>query len=91
MTIWKYDLAITDEQFIEVPKVNRPLAVQVQGSMPKLWMLVQPDSPRIRVKVRVFGTGHTGVESEMDYVGTFQVEGGALVFHVFLSGWSEIR
>ena len=86
MTIWKFSLKTVDEQFITVPVINRPLCVQVQDITPCLWMIVDPDSECIKARVRIFGTGHPGVTSDMDYVGTYQVSGGALVFHVFLAG-----
>lgn len=86
MTIWKFPLVVADEQIIETPEINQPLTVQVQHGTPCLWSMVDPDSRRIKVRVRIFGTGHAGVTSEMLYVGTFQVSGGALVFHVFLAG-----
>jgi hypothetical protein len=89
MTIWKFPIEITDEQVIEVPKVNRPLDVQIQSGTPCIWMAVDPDSPRIQVKARVFGTGHPGVTPDMDYIGTFQF--GPLVFHVFFVGWTELN
>lgn len=49
-------------------------------------MLVDLDSRKIRCRVRIFGTGHPGITPDMDYIGTFQVAGGDLVFHVFLAG-----
>lgn len=86
MTIWKFPLAIADEQIIEWPEINRPLAVQVQNGTPCLWLLVDPEARKIRVRVRIFGTGHPGIIPSDLYVGTFQIHGGNLVFHVFLAG-----
>ena len=86
MTIRKFPLEITDEQTITVPLVNCPLCVQVQYDEPCLWMAVDPEAKSVSVKVMIFGTGHEGVSGDMDYIGTFQMRGGALVFHVFLAG-----
>lgn len=86
MTVWKFTLAAMDEQIIEWPTINRPLSIQIQHGQPCLWSLVDPDSPRIRVKLRTFGTGHEGIPSGMDYVGSYQISGGMLVFHVFIEG-----
>jgi hypothetical protein len=58
----------------------------MQGGVPCLWSVVDPESGRVQVCVRIFGTGHEGVTGDMDYVGTFQIDGGSLVFHVFLAG-----
>jgi hypothetical protein len=85
MTVWRFPIQIIDEQFIEMPKVNRPLHVEVQSDVPCLWMLVEPESPRIKVRVRVFRTGSPGVRSTMDYIGTFQRNNFA--YHVFFAGW----
>jgi hypothetical protein len=52
-------------------------------------MLVDPASNRRRIRVRVFGTGHPGIESSMDYIGSYQLYGGALVFHVFFEPFNE--
>lgn len=71
---------------MEWPEVNRPLTVQVQHGIPCLWIAVDQASRVIWVRIRIFGTGHPGIEPDMDYVGTFQLHGGELVFHVFLAG-----
>lgn len=86
MTIWKFTLEVTAEQIIEVPEVNNPLALQIQHGKPCLWMTVDPESTRIKVRVRIFGTGWSGVTQDMLYVGTFQMQDGNLVLHVFMAG-----
>lgn len=85
MIIWKFKLPIADIQVMEIPEINRPLAVQWQdGSGACLWAIVDPTSPRIKVRVRTFATGHDGIAAGMDYLGTYQHIG--LVFHVFIEG-----
>lgn len=86
MTVWKYPLNTTDEQELEIPEINRPLCIHVQGGRPCLWVLVDPDVPILTVRVRIFGTGHPGVTADMDYVGSYLLSGGSLVFHVFMAG-----
>ena len=86
-TIWKYELQITDTQTIEMPEGAMILTVQTQANKPCLWALVNPDS---KIETRTFityGTGHT-IEEIRDYVGnyyigSYQIDGGILVFHVF--------
>ncbi len=85
MTIWKFHLAIDEEQIIEMPIINKPLTLQLQNYAPCLWMLVDPDSPRIKVRIRTVGTGHSFVLSDMEYVGTYQA--GSFIWHVFIAGW----
>lgn len=86
MTVWKFPLETTEEQFITVPLINKPLCVQVQNGMPCIWMAVDSKWKCAKVRVRTFGTGHEDITPDMDYVGTYQLHGGDLVFHVFLTG-----
>lgn len=83
--VWKYPLAVEEVQQLDMPRGARALAVQIQGGEPCLWALVYPAAPTETRTVRVTGTGHTniGIFAD-DYVGTFQLLGGGLVFHVFM-------
>lgn len=83
--IWKFPLVVTDEQTVNLPKGAQALAVQVQHGQPCLWALVDPDAPIAAVGIRMHGTGHT-IPDDLEgysYIGTFQMMGGALVFHTF--------
>lgn len=85
MTIWKYPL--TAASGLRMPQGARLLAVQVQAEDVCLWALVDPEAPMVTRTIRVFGTGHTVRLAPTDtYIGTFQLSGGALVFHVFDGG-----
>ncbi len=86
--IFKYPLAVTDEQAVFLPQGTKPLSVQTQHEEPQLWVLVDPEEPvLIRHTVRIFGTGHpVDIDLEQyDFMGTFQMSRGNLVFHVFIS------
>lgn len=85
MTIWKYLLTTKRRQDLYLPEGASILAVQVQGDDIALWALVAPGG-RVSEKPRVFGVYPTGGEAPADaegYLGTVQLAGGALVFHVF--------
>lgn len=83
-TIWKYSIATTDYQELTLPNGANILTVQVQGGIPCLWALVDPEEQNSRVKIRIFGTGHViEDQDELKYIGTYQLNGGGLVFHVF--------
>ncbi len=85
-TIWKFPFQITDHQVIEMPAFSQLLTVQMQHGEPCLWALVNPDARKVDRHIIVHGTGHQ-VESEAEaYVGTVQVHGGQLIFHVFDGG-----
>ncbi len=86
-TIWKLPLTVTDKQSINLPIDSEILSVQNQNGMPCLWALVDPEKPKEDILIEIFGTGHP-VNYDMGvtrkYISTFQMEGGALVFHAFL-------
>lgn len=84
-TIWKYPFQVTDVVELLMPKGSVALAVQTQGDIPCLWAMVDPDADREVRRFRIYGTGHALCEDArtLTYVGTFQMHGGALVFHIF--------
>lgn len=83
-TIFKYLLKVTNEQMIEMPMGSEILCVQVQHNQPCVWARVIPDAAPVKRLFAVYGTGHPMVTKQADqYVGTFQLEGGAFVGHVF--------
>lgn len=85
-SIWKYPVRVTDRLIVEMPKGAEILCVQVQRDEPCLWALVTPDTTTEKRFFEMFGTGHP-VPSDMgiarQYIGTFQLHGGSLLFHVF--------
>ena len=85
-TIWKFGLLTVNEQAIDMPAGAEVLCVQTQDDSPQLWALVDPKAPRIPRKFRIFGTGDPSVSGT--YVGTYQLLGGKLVFHVFEGPWA---
>lgn len=85
LTIWKYPLKVTHTQTVNVPFRAEFLTVQVQHGQPMLWALVNPKNPKVNIAVHVVGTGHDASHvADCQYVGTFQLHGGRLVFHVFV-------
>ncbi len=61
------------------------LTVQIQGGKPCLWAMVDPAKDQSERHIEIFGTGNPIEESilERKYIGTYQLHGGSLVFHVF--------
>ena len=85
-TIWKYKLEVTDSQTIEVPKGGKILCVQTQDGIPFLWIEVDSDLPSVPRYFEIFGTGHEiryDMAVQREYIGTFQMRSGTLVFHVY--------
>lgn len=86
-TIWKYPLLLTDEQAVQMPKGAEILCVQVQGSRPCLWALVDSSVKNDERLIVIYGTGHPMPEAHnayrRQYIGTAQMNDGSLVWHVF--------
>lgn len=81
-SIWKYELNTNNEQFVYMPLGAKILTVQIQDAKLCLWAKVNPNNLPVPRKILIRGTGEdaSGVG---DYLGTFQVYGGKIVFHVF--------
>ena len=82
-TIYKYTLR-PGRTMLQMPADAQVLTVQMQDGTPCLWAKVDPTKPAELRTFDVYGTGHTMPDDPpMLYVATFQMEGGALVWHVF--------
>lgn len=85
LQVWKFPVRLEDEWTLSAPRGFDPLSVQIQGGEPFLWATVDPNKPAMDYTIRVAGTGHPIEERRIQkFVGTFQLHGGALVFHIFL-------
>lgn len=83
-TIYKYTLEATDVQQIEIPQGAEILCIQTQNETPCIWALVDPNATVTKRVFEIFGTGHNVPENgNRKYIGTFQLNQGALVFHCF--------
>lgn len=81
--VWKYPIAVQSEQRIEIPEGALLLTVQIQGELPCLWAVVDRDAPLATLVLWTAGTGHPLPSTEGEYLSTYQLQSGALVFHVF--------
>lgn len=94
--IHKYQVAVEDEQRVRMPKGARILDVQAQGPFPCIWAIVDTEAELEERRFAVRGTGHelddelatatigtSGGNGHARYIGTFQLHGGNLVFHLF--------
>lgn len=83
-TVYKYPVTLDDAFALQLPRGAQLLTVQVQRGEPVLWALVDPGAPDETRTFRLAGTGHRIDDADLlTYVGTFQLHGGALVFHLF--------
>lgn len=81
--IYKYPLETTDHQVVVMPKGATPLCVQMQEDRPCLWARVDPGAATEAVGVYTVGTGHMLPRDLGLYLGTYQMLGGSLVWHVY--------
>ena len=81
LVIWKYELEMTGRQMVTMPENARPLAVQVQGSVPVMWALVDSSRRSEDREFVMYGTGQRLPDAPGTYLGTFQ--NGPFVFHLF--------
>lgn len=80
--IWKYPLqgpSVT----LEMPRGARILDLQTQHNVPTIWALVDPTEFKVRRTFHAVATGGEFSQAGLSYVGTFQINGGGLVFHIF--------
>lgn len=84
--IWKFEIDSPSKLGIEMPIGAEILTVQVQNETPCIWALVNPEETKMKRYFEIYGTG-MGIYCDMGidrkYIGTFQLNSGALVFHVF--------
>jgi hypothetical protein len=86
--IWKYELVPTDYQELKMPKGACVLTVQTQNNATCIWALVDPSAEKETRIIETFCTGQPiccAADRQRNYVGTYQIHGGAHVFHVFES------
>lgn len=83
--VFKYALPIEDCSEVQMPEGAQILKIDAQYNRPCIWALVNPDAPNKVRRFRFAGTGHPISENpdQLFFHGTFHLEGGALVFHVF--------
>ena len=84
--IFKYELEVADRQAIQMPTGAQILCVQVQGNVPCLWAKVNDEATPVSREISIYGTGQALQSYPGDYIGTFQMAQGELVFHVYDRG-----
>jgi hypothetical protein len=83
MKILKWTLTVTDLQTLHIHKGAKLLKVQAQDGIPQLWALVDEMEPIVPRNFATYGTGNLIHDGPGEYVGTYGIHGGYLIFHVF--------
>ncbi len=80
--IWKYTIQ-GPRVTLEMPQGAKILSLQVQNNQPKIWALVDTYQPNVSRTFRAIPTGSEFDAAGLTYIGTFQIDDGWLVFHLF--------
>lgn len=81
LTIWKYQLKMTGDQFVYVPSKHEILSLHLQGDDCCMWVKVDPLAEKIAIRIYMFGTGMHVPVNPLVHIGT--VQDGMLVWHFF--------
>jgi hypothetical protein len=84
-TIWKFPV-MPGAFTIGLPRGAEVLAAQAQDGEAMAWAVVDPAAPVEQRRFIAAGTGHPLPDGPLKHLGTFQLDGGALVFHLFEEG-----
>ncbi len=85
VTIYKYRVQLQEVFTVDLPEAAEFLSVQIQNGNAEMWFRVDNSRP---VRAQLFGICGTGnaLAAEIQaapYRGTFQLQGGNFVFHLF--------
>ncbi len=83
--VYKYPVSSINPCICQMPYNAEILSVHVQYNNPCIWALVDPYEELVDREIYVYGTGHDVPDHviNMQYVGTFLLSDGNLVFHVW--------
>jgi hypothetical protein len=81
--IWKFPIAIRDEQSLLMPRGSEILSVQEQKGLICVWALADIDAPFEKRLIRIYGTGHPIEGEPGEFIATVQTDGGNLMRHIF--------
>lgn len=97
-SIYKYDIVNTGNGVIEGP-ITKLLTAQVQHGTIVVWAEVDTEAENVKYQIIPIGTGWpldapVGEQCILDthqYIGTVQLAGGGLVFHVYAKKFTPIK
>lgn len=82
--VFKYTLQLLKWQTIAIPVGGKILCIDAQSNEPCMWVEVDTfETNRILVSIELYCTGESFSDANREYLGTFQIEAGAYVYHVY--------
>ena len=91
--IYRYPIKLVEEQEIYINSSGdydgvkkQILKIDTIRDIPFMWCLVQPNAPKRKVKLRLYGTGWEMPEDilRQNYLGSFILEDYGEIYHVFI-------
>ncbi len=85
--IYKYQLELRPCTLLKMPRGAKVIHLNVQNDIPCIWAIVdiRPDTPLVTRRFERVITGGTvfDVPPKFNYIGTYQLQNGELVYHLF--------
>lgn len=82
MTIWKYQLTLTDRQQVSMPPGAQILSAHLQHGLICLWAVVDGNrTERVNRDIEIFGTGNPIPHGRRAFIGS--IVQNPFVWHVF--------
>lgn len=83
--VWKYEIDPRAEfTTLKMPVGATPLAVDLQHNLVQMWCLCNPAEKVLEERSFILvGTGEGFDAENAKYIGTFQVQGGVFIWHLF--------
>lgn len=90
--IFKYPLLITGTQIIEIPKSFQVTLIAEQKSVfgdgLMLWALVNPEEDKVKLQIKIHGTGHDIDTDKFSFISSVIMANG-LVWHIFIESFKN--
>lgn len=81
MQVWKYPLLVQEEQVIWMPEGAKVILLAMQGAVPTLWAMLDPEKVAVPRRIVLHGTGHEFDATGLEHLGS--VVDGRFVWHYF--------
>jgi hypothetical protein len=94
--IYRYPIKLVEEQEIEINGLQEDyryvsakkqiIKIDTIRGIPSMWCLVQPNAPKRKVKLHLYGTGWEMSEDilRQNYLGSFILKDYGEIYHVFI-------
>jgi hypothetical protein len=83
-TIYKYELKGTSGRYtFLLPSDAEIILVKAQRNVPCIWVKLDTENAVVTREFRLYGTGHRIEEKNLYHHGSFFMQDGTFVFHLF--------